>query len=337
MNQDSYDSSFLYLTFADRYQNGFRVFDLALYNSEGKKADAIPVLSGSALRQYSRFIHPSKDYAGSGNPLPEGIYDLGSLEDSISSGKESWGEGIGRYWISVDSRFNVNNRSSFGIHDDDNREYSPGSAGCICPFASKQMGTILKWIKQQARPSFLICNLNTGFLSEKGIKYPGPKISVPNDTMFSGYQEASDFIKGKEFLSLFAYPDPLTNGKPFTIGWGNTYYSDGSPVGENDTITAKAADALFDYWLKIVWKELENTVHFWNEMSKGQRAALASLAYNTGWTVADGNHDTLDACLKRKADWSKVPSAFSLYVNAGTRVEAGLKQRRHEEGLLWNS
>lgn len=38
-----------------------------------------------------------------------------------------------------------------------------------------------------------------------------------------------ELIKKFEGLSLDAYPDPKTGGKPITIGWGSTRKRDGSP------------------------------------------------------------------------------------------------------------
>lgn len=332
-----YPSSFLYMRFADKYHDGFRVFDLGLYNQLGIKVDGISVLSGSSNRQYSELIHPSKDYAGSGNPLPEGVYDLGEVEDARNEGKDSFGEGIGRYWIRLNQRFHVNDRDAFGVHDDENREYSPGSAGCVCPFASIKMQTILSWMRQKARPRYLICDLGTGFLSDRDVKYPGNAIKAYNQTTDAGFLAAVEFVKSKEGLSTKAYPDPLTGSDPFTIGWGNIYYADSTPVKEGDTISVPQANALLEYWLKLTWKQLTNSVPFWGDMTKGQRAALASLAYNTGWTMGDGDHDTLDHYLKSKSTWDKVPSAIALYINAGSRVEAGLRARRQEEIKLWNT
>ena len=54
--------------------------------------------------------------------------------------------------------------------------------------------------------------------------------------------QAINLIKEFEGCELSAYPDPKTNGEPWTIGWGTTVYPDGKIVGRNDSITQVQAD-----------------------------------------------------------------------------------------------
>ena len=44
------------------------------------------------------------------------------------------------------------------------------------------------------------------------------------------YKNALTIIKTFEGFSEKAYPDPDTGGAPYTIGYGTTYYPDGSEV-----------------------------------------------------------------------------------------------------------
>ena len=153
---------------------GFRIFRLTLTNN-GRAVDAIDVLSGNSLTQTENFIRPEQDYSGSGRCLPEGVYSVGHVEDSqLLPAAPSWGEGIGRYWMSLEvlPRYASNNRSAFGIHADDNASYSPGSSGCVCPLDTKDLKTILKWMSAKARPVQLVCDLKTGFLEECGYQPP---------------------------------------------------------------------------------------------------------------------------------------------------------------------
>lgn len=325
-------SSILYLVYANRYYQGFRVFNLEFYSTEGKKVDSLPVLSGSASTQYSDMVAPEKDYSGSGRCLPEGVYSLGELED-IGTGR-SWGEGIGRYWVSVDATNPVNSRGNFGIHDDANRSYSMGSLGCVCPFSSEGYDRIVGWMTQKSRPQYLICNLGTGFLETNQIDYPGYTFIATKQR--DGFQVGLKFIQERESYSGVAYPDPLTQAAPWTIGYGNTFWQDGTPVKEGDTINVSQATFLQDFWLRKDWASLEKTVPYWSEMSAGQHAALLSLKNNLGWSVGDGYHDTLDNALAAR-DWIAAGKAFLLYVNPGSRVEAGLRNRREAELKLWNS
>jgi hypothetical protein len=132
--------------------------------------DQMSVLSGAGVTQDEGFVRPEDDYSGSLRCLPEGIYDLGAVEDSRSEGLESWGEGLGRWAIALNviPSHAVNNRSAFYIHDDANRSYAKGSAGCICPFRLEDMNRIVAWMSAQAAPKQLVCDLGTGFLGKKG-------------------------------------------------------------------------------------------------------------------------------------------------------------------------
>ena len=69
-------------------------------------------------------------------------------------------------------------------------------------------------------------------------------------------------------------------GKVWTIGWGNTYYQDGSAVREGDIITQAQADTLLDF--VIDQKEKIIRPYFKVKLNENQYAALISLAYNCG-------------------------------------------------------
>ena len=72
-------------------------------------------------------------------------------------------------------------------------------------------------------------------------------------------------------------------------------------------------------------------------MNDNQRGALLSFAYNLGaGFYGSSDFTTITRVLKNK-EWSKVPDAFYLYRNPGTRVEVGLARRRVAEGKLWSS
>jgi GH24 family phage-related lysozyme (muramidase) len=325
-------TSILYLTFSGKYYQGFRVFNLEFYNAGGKKVDSLAVLSGAASTQYADMVAPGNDYSGSGRCLPESVYKLGGLED-VGPG-QSWGEGIGRYWVSIDAVDPQNSRSAFGIHDDANRTYSMGSLGCVCPFSEAGMRRIVAWMQQNAKPEYLICNLGVGYLEQAQILYPGFTGIAAKQR--DGYRIAVQFIQERESYSGVAYPDPLTGGDPWTIGYGNTFYKDGSPVMSGDTIQLPDAIALQDFWLRKDWDRLSKTVPDWQKMSAGQHAALLSFRNNTGWDYGEAGFDTLNTALWEK-NWVKAGQALLLYVNPGSNVEQGLRNRRNAELNLWNS
>lgn len=146
---------------------------------------------------------------------------------------------------------------------------------------------------------------------------------------------ALKLIKDFEGCHLDAYPDPLSGGAPWTIGYGTTRYSDGRPVQKGDRINAIEADLLLRQEVDRIATKLRSSVPFWIEMADHQKCALISFAYNlgAGFYGAKG-FETITARLRDK-NWAGVPDALLLYRNPGTNVEAGLKRRRIAEGDLW--
>ena len=146
---------------------------------------------------------------------------------------------------------------------------------------------------------------------------------------------ALKLIKDFEGCHLEAYPDPLSGGEPWTIGYGTTRYNDGRPVKPGDRINAIEADLLLRQGVDRIAGKLRETVPDWGEMADHQKCALISFAYNlgTGFYGAKG-FETISKRLREK-DWPGVPDALLLYRNPGTNVEAGLKRRRIAEGDLW--
>lgn len=146
---------------------------------------------------------------------------------------------------------------------------------------------------------------------------------------------ALKLIKDFEGCHLDAYPDPLSGGAPWTIGYGTTRYSDGRPVSKGDKINAVEADMLLRLEVDNIAAKLRSAVPFWIEMADHQKCALISFAYNlgAGFYGAKG-FETISKRLREK-DWTGVPDSLLLYRNPGTNVEAGLKRRRIAEGDLW--
>lgn len=145
-----------------------------------------------------------------------------------------------------------------------------------------------------------------------------------------------ELIKRFEGCEMKAYPDPGTGGAPWTIGWGNTRWVDGSPVKPGQTITAAEADTLLDDSLrKFFWPQIRLIPHFAG-MSDEQRGALLSFSYNLGANFYGSEGFTTITRLLRNKDWDGVPDALVLYRNPGSVVEEGLKRRRVAEGALWS-
>ncbi len=146
---------------------------------------------------------------------------------------------------------------------------------------------------------------------------------------------ALKLIKQFEGCHLDAYPDPLSGGDPWTIGYGTTRYTDGRPVRKGDRINMVEADMLLRLEVDKIADKLRATVPHWKEMTDQQKCALISFAYNlgSGFYNAKG-FETISKRLREK-DWAGVPDALLLYRNPGSNVEAGLKRRRIAEGDLW--
>jgi len=146
--------------------------------------------------------------------------------------------------------------------------------------------------------------------------------------------DAIQIIKEFEGCHLSAYPDPLSGGDPWTIGYGTTRYGAGDPVKRGDKINVIEADMLLRLEVDRIADRLRTIPH-WASMADPQRCALVSFAYNLGTGFyGSAGFDTISAALRDK-DWPSVPAALLLYCNPGSAVEAGLLRRRKAEGALW--
>lgn len=142
-------------------------------------------------------------------------------------------------------------------------------------------------------------------------------------------------IKEFEGCHLEAYPDPLSGGEPWTIGYGTTRYGDGRRVAAGDKLNMVEIDLLLRQEVDRIAAKLQTTIPYWSQMTGNQQSALVSFAYNlgSGFYGASG-FETISMRLKNR-EWAQVPEALLLYRNPGTAVEAGLRRRREAEGRLW--
>lgn len=85
------------------------------------------------------------------------------------------------------------------------------------------------------------------------------------------------FIKKFEGCVLHAYHD---KAGVLTIGWGATFYTDGSPVKQSDVITQQTADLLLAHHVQLA----VNVVNFRVKVpiSANMFIALVDFEYNTG-------------------------------------------------------
>jgi len=166
---------------------------------------------------------------------------------------------------------------------------------------------------------------------------PGNQINEGNENNYGVPVSGLNLIKEFEGFRSKAYVDPLSGNLPITIGWGSTVKQDGSRFKLGDVITRTEADELLAYQCSQKYLPSISKIPYWNEMNDGKKGALLSFAYNLGaGFYGSSNFATITRVLKNK-EWDEVPAKFLLYVNPGSKVEAGLRKRRTAEGLSWKN
>lgn len=134
-----------------------------------------------------------------------------------------------------------------------------------------------------------------------------------------------------EGVHTVAYKDPANkDGLPITNGVGATRNRAGQKWEVGDRITVDEAfwllrrDVAGAYWPCA-------TIPYWSEMTAHQRAALADLNYNEGYSYQDGDHDSLDLVLKIR-EYGRIGTILQLYDN---NDHLGLSRRRFAEWLMF--
>jgi lysozyme len=132
-------------------------------------------------------------------------------------------------------------------------------------------------------------------------------------------------IKKWESCKLTAYLCPANK---WTIGFGNTFYEDGSKVKQGDKITQARADTLFTNLVtkfeRIVTKNVKLPIN------QNQFDALLSHTWNTGGS------DTLFELVNRKAGDVYIRDWFETkYITSNGKMLKGLVSRRKEEANLY--
>lgn len=141
----------------------------------------------------------------------------------------------------------------------------------------------------------------------------------------------------KEFEGFVPKPYKCPAGV-WTIGYGTTYYLDGTPVRSTDkTMTEiQASELLRQKLIRNFVPILSRKIPSWWAMNNNQKAAVISFAYNLGANFYNSNgFNTISKALSARANWLNVPSALMLYINPGSSFEVGLRRRRAAEAELW--
>jgi lysozyme len=141
-------------------------------------------------------------------------------------------------------------------------------------------------------------------------------------------KEGADLIKFFEGCKLKAYQ--CSAGK-WTIGYGNTFYEDGSPVIAGHAITKEKAESLFSLIADDFAKKVDPVVT--DKVNENQFAALVSFAYNCGI----GNLKSSTLLKKVNVDPADVTirNEFMKWNKAKNKVLNGLTKRREAEANLY--
>ena len=139
------------------------------------------------------------------------------------------------------------------------------------------------------------------------------------------------FITKHEGLSLKPY---LCPAKIPTIGYGNTYYSDGKRVTLLDKdITKQQAFEMFKEIANRFAKRVDELVT--SDINQNQFNSLVSFAYNVG--TGNFSSSTLLKKINKNPNDLTLKAEFLRWNKAGGKVLNGLTNRRNEEADLYFS
>ena len=140
--------------------------------------------------------------------------------------------------------------------------------------------------------------------------------------------KGKDLIKLFEGCKLVAYKCSAAKD---TIGYGNTFYENGTPVKPGDKISQERANELFE----IIAKDFADKVTplIKSAVTPNQFAALTSFAYNAG--IGNLKSSTLLKKVNANPNDPTIDLEFKKWDKAGGKVLAGLTKRRASESKLY--
>ena len=132
-----------------------------------------------------------------------------------------------------------------------------------------------------------------------------------------------------EGLSLKPYMCPA---KKATIGYGNTYYKDGTKVTMLDKpITKEEAIKLLEIIVDSFAKQVSKLVT--SPLNQNQINAVVSFAYNVG--VGNLKNSTLLKLINKDHNQLAISNEFLKWTNAGGEKSKGLEKRRIKESQIY--
>ena len=137
-----------------------------------------------------------------------------------------------------------------------------------------------------------------------------------------------DLIKRFEGCKLKAYKCPAN---VWTIGFGNTFYEDGTKVKEGDVITQERADELFDIIISDFVRMTDALVK--SDVTENNFSALVSFTFNVG--TGNLKKSTLLKKVNANPKDPSSPAEFRKWTKANNVVLKGLVRRREAEAKLY--
>lgn len=135
-------------------------------------------------------------------------------------------------------------------------------------------------------------------------------------------------IKKYEGLKLSAYICPA--GIP-TIGYGSTFYENGSKVVMGEKISLERADALLINTVQKFEQSVRGLVK--SKVNENQIGALTSFAFNVG--TGNLKKSTLLKKVNANPNDLAIRAEFMRWNKAGGKILNGLTKRRNEEADLY--
>ena len=137
-----------------------------------------------------------------------------------------------------------------------------------------------------------------------------------------------DLIKRVEGCKLRAYKCPAGL---WTIGYGNTFYEDGTKVKQGDVITQQRAEQLFNLIVDDFAQKVDALVK--SNVSENNFSALVSFTFNVG--IGNFQRSTLLRKVNANPKDATIPAEMKKWVRANGEVLKGLVRRREAEAKLY--
>lgn len=141
-------------------------------------------------------------------------------------------------------------------------------------------------------------------------------------------EEIIEFIKEQEGLKLNAY---LCPAKVWTIGYGNTFYENGTKVNQGDRITNERAEQLLLFVLNQFAEKIKPLIK--SKINNNKFSALVSFAYNVG--IGNLSKSTLLKKVNNNPNDLSIKNEFLKWTRAKGVVLTGLVNRRDFEQKIY--